>query len=100
MVVGVEDARPGLQVRAAPNPFTGQTAFRFTLPTRQPVELAVFDLAGRRVATLARGTLAAGRHGVTWDGQDDGGRPQPSGVYVYRLRSPGQVVVERITLVR
>jgi hypothetical protein len=68
-----------------PNPFGAQTVIRFELPVESPVTLEVFDLAGRRVATLARGTWAAGDHAVTWDRhRDDGGRAAP-GVYRYRL---------------
>jgi len=100
MVVGVSEARSGLQLRAAPNPFTGVTEFGFSLPRAGSVELAVFDLSGRRVATLLRGDLPAGRHGRTWNGRDDAGRPQPSGVYVYGLRTAGQLMVQRVTMVR
>jgi hypothetical protein len=98
--VGVEAVATGLQLRAAPNPTPGRTEFAFSLPRDQHVELAVFDVAGRRVATLVDGTLAAGRHGQTWDGRDRGGRDQPSGVYIYRLRTTEQVVVQRLTVVR
>jgi hypothetical protein len=99
--VGVADARGiGLQLRAAPNPFTARTEFAFRLPRDQAVELAVHDLAGRRVATLAQGRLPAGAHTRGWDGRDDAGRQQPSGVYVYRLQTADTVVVRRLTLLR
>jgi hypothetical protein len=100
MVVGVADARAGLQLRAAPNPSAGATEFSFTLARHQAVELAIFDLAGRRVSTLVSGSLPAGRHGRSWDGRDDRGRPQPSGVYVYSLRTAEQATVQRLALVR
>jgi hypothetical protein len=98
--VAVSDPRPGIQLHAAPNPFAGRTEFAFAMPRAGAAELAVYDLAGRRVATLISGTLPAGSHGATWDGRDDAGRAQPSGVYVYRLRTATQVAVQRVTLLR
>lgn len=98
--VSVEAAVTALQLRAAPNPTPGRTEFAFNLPRDQHVELAVFDVAGRRVTTLVEGTLAAGQHGHRWDGRDRQGRAQPSGVYIYRLRTADQVVVQRLTVVR
>jgi len=49
------------------------------------VRLEVFDLLGRRVATLAQGNYPAGFHAVTWDMRDAGGSAVRPGVYAYRL---------------
>jgi len=68
-----------------PNPFNPSTAIGFTLPAGGNVELRVFDLLGREVATVARGGLASGYHRLVWDGRNDGGMPVGSGVYIYRL---------------
>jgi hypothetical protein len=74
--------------RARPNPFSGETSIRFALPVAGPVSLEVFDLAGRRVAVLARGQHDAGLHAVSFrprggDGAVRGGLP--SGVYFVRF---------------
>ena len=98
--VGVDDARPALQLRAAPNPFSSRTELAFELRGAQPVRLAIYDVAGRRVATLVDGVLSAGGHAFAWDGRDDEGRPQPAGVYFYRLRDADQDVMRRLTLLR
>jgi len=55
---------------------------RGPLPTRLTL-LAVAH------CTLADRELAAGRHGLVWDGRDDGGRRVPAGSYRYRLELPG-----------
>ena len=44
-----------------PSPVRGNARFTFALPASGAVRLELFDLAGRHVATLAEGTLAAGR---------------------------------------
>jgi len=70
-----------------PNPFNPKTTIRFDLPETQSVRLAIFDAAGRRVATLVDATLPAGYHDATWNGRDDAGRALASGVYFYRLEA-------------
>jgi hypothetical protein len=72
-----------------PNPFNPRTTLRFELTAGATVELAVFDVSGRRIATLAAGHRATGRHEAVWQGRDDDGRSVPSGVYLARLRVDG-----------
>lgn len=83
-----------------PNPFNPSTEIRFSLPADGPVDIAVFDLAGRRVRTLVAGTLPAGDHEARWNGQDDGGEALPSGLYVYRVTTAGQTLARKMMLVR
>lgn len=70
-----------------PNPFNPSTQIGFALEQAGGVEIAVFDLAGRRVATLHRGELAAGDHVVAWNGRTDRGDAAPTGQYRYVLRT-------------
>lgn len=71
---------------AAPNPFNPSTTARFDLIRGGHFRLAVYDLGGGSVRTLASGDLPAGSHSARWDGRDDHGRPLPSGVYILRLQ--------------
>ncbi|MEW6753111.1 MAG: FG-GAP-like repeat-containing protein [Candidatus Latescibacterota bacterium] len=73
-----------------PNPFNSGTTLRFDLPQAAAVELAVYNLAGQKVATLVQGEREAGGYTVTWDGRDTAGRPLGSGVYLCQLRASGQ----------
>jgi len=100
VIVGVADSRPGWAVRAAPNPFSARTEIAFMLGRSQPVQLAVYDVAGRRVATLVNDTLPAGPHAFGWGGRDEAGRSQAAGIYFYRLRTVDREVVRRLTLLR
>jgi hypothetical protein len=67
-------------VQVNPNPFNPATALSFQLSADSHVELNVFDLSGRLVATPANGWQEAGSHRATFDGSD-----LPSGIYVYHL---------------
>jgi hypothetical protein len=70
-----------------PNPFNNTTRIAFTLDQTAQIDLAVFDLCGRRQVTLAGGRMDPGRHLITWNGLDTRGFPLSSGVYFYSLQS-------------
>ena len=78
-----------------PNPFRAQTTLRYALPTAGPVRMSVYDLMGRRVATLVSETQSAGRKKVVFRAQG-----LASGTYFVRLRSNGQTLTQRLTVVR
>jgi hypothetical protein len=73
--------------RPRPNPFPGEVVFSFRLGSPQPVQLRIWDVAGRQVVTLLDGRLEAGTHRVRWDGRDAQGRPVPAGAYFFRLNA-------------
>jgi len=85
---------------ASPNPFTGSTEIRFSLPATSDHRLTVYDVAGRRVRTLSAGRREAGSHTVRWDGRSDEGTPLPSGVYFYTLRTGAGELRARAVLQR
>jgi hypothetical protein len=83
-----------------PNPFNSGTMIHFALPQTQEVELAIFNLAGQKVATLVEGVRQRGAHSVPWDGRDDQGQRLASGVYLYRLQAGPQVERHKLVLLR
>ncbi|MEZ5063799.1 MAG: FlgD immunoglobulin-like domain containing protein [bacterium] len=83
-----------------PNPFRDHTTIRYELPRAARVELAVYDVAGRRVRVLDEGERAAGPHRTEWDGLDQSGRPVAGGVYFSRLKSGGSTSTSRVILTR
>lgn len=84
----------------APNPANPGTSLGFSLAAGGEVELGVYDLAGRRVADLARGWFEPGAQRVDWDGRDLAGRATASGTYLVRLRAPEGAFVRKLTIVR
>jgi hypothetical protein len=82
-----------------PNPFNPSTRIRFELPERANIELAVYDVAGRRLKTLAAGFHQAGGHELDWNGKDERGNPLPSGLYLARLAGGGGGAPRSIKLV-
>ncbi len=73
--------------RGEPNPFASSTALRFALPQSGHVRIAVHDVRGRLVATLADQRYDAGEHMVTWDGTDDAGVNLASGLYFVEVEA-------------
>ncbi len=82
-------ASPALRLAARPNPAPGTTTLEYELPASGPATLAVFDVQGRRLATLASGIAEAGRHAVTWEGTDSEGRVLGVGIYLVRVQAGG-----------
>ena len=70
----------------------------FALPRNGPVEIAVFDLAGRRLRVLERGPRPAGRHRIGWDGRDDSGTLLRDGVYLVRMTAADRNWTRKLAL--
>jgi FlgD Ig-like domain len=85
-----------------PNPMTQCASISFTTAKAGFVDVAVFDVQGRRVKTVFRGHRAAGVGGFDWNGQYADGRRAPNGVYFVRLAAPGArtPLTQKITLAR
>jgi hypothetical protein len=95
---GIADS--GLPARFAlypnhPNPFNPETTIRFDLPEDAVVQLAVYNVLGQRVATLAGGALPAGRHSVHFRAD-----ALASGLYICRLESAGFVQTRKMMLLK
>ncbi len=70
-----------------PNPFNPTTRIAYALPEPAAVTLAVYDLLGQQVATLANGQQNAGYLSVEWDGRNSTGYSVASGIYFCRLEA-------------
>jgi hypothetical protein len=83
-----------------PNPFAGQTTIAFALAEASEVQVSVYDVLGRKVATVVDKAMSAGTHQVSWDGQSDDGRRLASGAYFYRIEAGDYAATRRLTIVR
>jgi hypothetical protein len=95
-----EEKRPvgpaaGRGIEVTPNPAAGRAQVRFALESAGPVELALFDAAGRKLAVLARGPMSAGGHAAGLDC-----RGLEAGVYLVRLAADGRADTRRFVVAR
>ncbi len=84
----------------SPNPCNPSTTIYYTLPNNTHVKLDVFDVAGRKIASLVDEPQGPGEHRVVWDGRDGNGVPLTSGIYFYRIAMGESVLGKKIILVR
>jgi len=98
--------RPGTPTQFAlqqnyPNPFNPLTTIAYDVPAGgAEVTLTVYDVAGRRVATLVSEFRRAGHWSVPWNGTDFSGRRIASGVYFYRLQAGAFVETRKMVLLK
>ncbi len=84
-----------------PNPFNPTTTMSFDVPAPAGrVDIAIYDVAGRRVKTLVNDTRAPGVHQVTWDGYTDRGQPVASGVYFVKMTARSFTQTRKIVLLK
>lgn len=102
LVSSVPRVESGLQLWPNhPNPFNPSTTIEYRLDRDGEVELVVFTARGERVRTLVSDWQAAGAtHSVVWNGRDDQGRRQSSGVYYTLLRSEGSHALRKMVLLK
>ncbi len=80
---------------ACPNPFNNMTKLTFDMPEAGFVNLSIFDLRGRLVASLVNSEVAAGCHAVVWNAAD-----AAAGLYLARLEAPGFTGIRKFILVK
>jgi aryl-phospho-beta-D-glucosidase BglC (GH1 family) len=83
-----------------PNPFSKSTKISFELPGTTEVELAIFDIMGRRVRTLGKKMYDAGTHSIIWHGEDETGNPVSSGIYFFYMKANQQVFTQKVLLLK
>jgi hypothetical protein len=92
VAVGDPPAARTRLVGLSPNPARGATRIAYELASPGSASFAVYDLAGRRVATLAAPSSAAGPGSFEWNGRDEEGRLVGTGVYFLSMVHEGRRV--------
>jgi aminopeptidase N len=85
------DAPEALALSAALGTAGGPAVLSFALPTAGRVELAIYDVAGRKLASLVDGFVEAGVHEVEWDAM-------ASGVYFAKIAAAGETATEKLVV--
>lgn len=80
---------------AYPNPFNAQTTLSFTLAQAGQASIAIYDIAGRLVETIAEREFPAGENRVIWDAFD-----KPSGVYFVRVNAAKSQSIGKLLLLK
>ncbi len=78
-----------------PNPFNLETRIDYTVPNILPVKLEVYNILGQKVTTLVDEIKPAGLYQITLDGSR-----LNSGIYLYQLRTYGQVITNKMILLK
>ncbi|MBT3300360.1 MAG: T9SS type A sorting domain-containing protein [Candidatus Marinimicrobia bacterium] len=80
---------------AYPNPFNPMTTIRFSVETQLMVSLRIFDMNGRMIETLFKGTAHRGDHKYQWNAN-----LYPSGIYFARLTMANTSQTQKIVLIK
>lgn len=83
-----------------PNPFNPTTTIQYDIPRNGEVNIAVYDIQGRLVRSLARLSQQAGSHTIVWDARNDGGANVSSGTYFCRIDFNNAVLVKKLVLLK
>ncbi len=78
-----------------PNPFNPSTMIEYNVPKESNVKLQVYDILGRLVATLVNENKAAGKYSVNFNASN-----LSSGVYIYQLSTPIQILTKKMMLLK
>ena len=83
-----------------PNPFNPSTTIGYAVERDGDVNISVYDVLGRRIATLVNEFQTAGYRSIVWDAKSDEGLRVSSGVYFYRMQVGSHVVSQKMLLTR
>jgi hypothetical protein len=83
-----------------PNPFNKSTIIRFQINEKAPVNISIYDIAGRLIRTIVNQQKKPGLHSVSWNGKDKNGSPVGLGIYFCRLQSKNCSSIRKLVLLR
>lgn len=81
-----------------PNPFSDMTQIDFYLDKNTTVQIAIYDLMGRKVADLKNAFLGSGHHSVNWNGQNDDAMQVEDGVYIVSIKTTDSEISQKVIL--
>ncbi len=85
-----------LAIQCFPNPVRAGNTVRFSLPDDRSCTIEIYNVVGQKLRSL---TKASRTSSISWDARDRHGKPLPSGIYLYRVRSGGRKDSGKILLI-
>ncbi len=85
-IIVIDNAR----ITNYPNPFNPNTTIEFNILNHSNVELAIYNIKGQKIISLANNVFAKGSHFVVWNGLNESGDSVSSGIYLYKLNVNGK----------
>ncbi len=85
---------------AYPNPFNPTTTIHYGIPDVRNVSVMIYDLMGRKVATLFHAEQQAGWYEITWNGLLNNGSLAPAGMYLYKIIAADEIKTNKISLIK
>ena len=94
--ITVVDCTPGAAITSDPNPTAGASWVTFSVDKPQQVQVEVYDMAGRHISTVFKQNAAGGQdYRMQFDGTS-----LPNGVYMYRMTTESQVIIDKFMIAR
>ena len=70
-----------------PNPFNPMTKITYDLPNDEWVNIAIYDIRGRKIRSLVNQNQNLGRYEIRWDGRNDSGNKVSAGLFFYSIQA-------------
>jgi flagellar hook assembly protein FlgD len=83
-----------------PNPFNPETSIAFSLKEAGNVKIEIYNIKGQRINTLVNEVRNAGNYSLIWRGTDNNNSKVASGVYFYRMETPGFTDTKKMLLMK
>jgi len=83
-----------------PNPFNPTTTISFDIPEMSDVRIDIYNVLGQRVKTLVDANYQPGYHSVQWDGSNDKGQSEVSGIYIYTISANGYRETHKMLMIK
>lgn len=83
-----------------PNPFSTQSTIQVQTKRSEKIEVAVYNLKGQLIKTIADREFSTGLHNFNWDGTDQNGKNCSNGIYFYRIITPEKITSKKMILMK
>ncbi|MEL6863580.1 MAG: T9SS type A sorting domain-containing protein, partial [Bacteroidota bacterium] len=85
-----------LSLSLSPNPFSEELLLQYELKTAESIDIAIYDIQGKRLVNLFQGQQTSGLHFLRWNGADQNGQLLPEGLYVMMLRTEQHSLAKKV----